>query len=128
MAGLTLDAGALIAADRNDRRVWAFWQRTGDVRMTVPTVVLAQVWRGARHARLSALLANCNIEPLDAVLARAAGELCGRARTSDVVDAAVVASAARRGDDILTGDPSDLRHLASFAPRVGRVLPLNELP
>ena len=26
MAGLTLDAGALIAADRNERRFWRFWK------------------------------------------------------------------------------------------------------
>ena len=60
-------------------------------------------------------------------LAKAAGILCGRAGTSDPVDALVVASAARRGDDIITTDPEDLRALAAVAPGCGRILDLNDL-
>jgi hypothetical protein len=47
----------------------------------------------------------CWVEPLEETLATSAGELCGRIRTSDVVDAAVVAGAAQRGDVVLTSDP-----------------------
>lgn len=54
------------------------------------------------------------IESFDTELAKLAGELCGRARSSDVVDAAVVVSASRRGDTILTSDPRDILHLAAF--------------
>ena len=60
----------------------------------------------------------CSIDPLDEALAKAAGELCAKARVSDVIDAAVVASAARRGDLVLTSDPRDLRRLASLTPGV----------
>lgn len=60
----------------------------------------------------------CFVDPLDEALAKSAGELCGRAKLADVVDAAVVASAARRGDAILTSDPRHLRRLASYTPGV----------
>ena len=47
MDGVTYDTGALIAADRNDRRVWAL--HAGflalEVSPTVPTPVLAEAWR-----------------------------------------------------------------------------------
>ena len=60
----------------------------------------------------------CFVEPLDEALAKSAGELCGKAKVADVVDAAVVASAARRGDTVLTSDPRDLRRLATHASGV----------
>ncbi len=48
MNGVTYDTGALIAADRNDRRMWAL--HAGflalEVSPTVPTPVLAEAWRG----------------------------------------------------------------------------------
>jgi len=39
------------------------------------------------------------------------GELCGRARTSDVCDAQTALVAAARGDVVYTSDPWDLRLL-----------------
>lgn len=115
MAGLTLDSGALIAADRNDRIFWAFLKEAIDrgVVPVVPALALAQAWRSPRQARLAQLVKACWVEPLDESLAKSAGELCAAAKTSDVVDAAVVASAAKRGDVVLTSDPKDLRRLAS---------------
>lgn len=63
-------------------------------------------------------LRGATVESMDETLARLVGELCGRARTSDIVDAAVVITASRRGDMILTSDPIDLLHLAGFvSPR-----------
>jgi len=59
----------------------------------------------------------CFVDPLDEALAKSAGELCGKT-AADVVDAAVVASAARRGDAILTSDPRDLQRLASLTPGI----------
>ena len=47
MAGLTLDTGALIAADRNDRSFWAFWKEAS-VRGVVPVIpapALVKAWR-----------------------------------------------------------------------------------
>jgi hypothetical protein len=57
-------------------------------------------------------------KPLDSARARLTGILCGRTGSSDVVDAAVVVSAAQRGDLILTADPDDLRPLAAAVGNV----------
>jgi len=61
---------------------------------------------------LSRLLKGCRIEELDEVRGRAAGQACGRARTSDVIDAAVVVGALARGDLVVT---SDRRHITKIA-------------
>lgn len=116
MAGLTLDAGALIAFDRNDRRTVALLARTLELglSMAIPAGVVGQAWRdGRRQARLARLLAatEVEIEPLDDQRARAAGQLCGVRRTSDVIDASVVLCARGRGHRIVTSDPDDLRAL-----------------
>ena len=117
---LTLDTGALIAADRNDRSFWAFWKEAlvRGVVPVIPAPALVKAWRNPRHARLAQVVKACWVEPLEETLAKSAGELCGRARTSDVVDAAVVAGAARRGDAVLTSDPRDLRRLAAIVGAV----------
>ncbi len=116
MSGLTLDAGALIAFERNDRRVVAIVQRALDSRslLAVPAGVVGQVWRdGGRQVRLVRLLASetVEIEALDDERARAAGQLCGVSGTSDVVDASVVLCARRRGHGVMTSDPDDLARL-----------------
>lgn len=116
MAGLTLDAGALIAFERNDRRVVALVARTIANRrsLAVPAGVVGQVWRdGRRQARLSRLLGApaVEIEPLDDQRARAAGQLCGVAGTGDVIDASVVLCARRRGHRVATTDREDLHRL-----------------
>lgn len=116
MSGVTLDAGALIAFEKNDRRVVAALRVAIDaeIRLTVPAGVVGQVWRdGTRQARLARLLGapSVTVEPLDDARARAAGQLCGVTRTSDVTDAAVVLGAVARGDRIFTSDVGDLRRL-----------------
>jgi hypothetical protein len=113
---LVLDSGALIAFERNDRTVVAIVARALERRITlvVPAGVVGQAWRdGARQARLSRLLGSehVEIEPLDDARARAAGQLCGVAGTSDVIDASVVLSARRTGYGVLTADVDDLRQL-----------------
>lgn len=116
MAGLTLDAGALIAFERNDRMVVALLARAlaHGRPITVPAGVVGQVWRdGRRQARLARLLGapDVTVEPLDDRRAREAGQLCGLRRTTDVVDASVVMSARARGDRIATSDAADLLRL-----------------
>jgi len=116
MAGLTLDAGALIAFERNDRRIVALLAQAIHHRraILVPAGVVGQVWRdGRRQARLARLLAtnDVEIEALDDRRAREAGQLCGACGTSDVVDASVVLGARARGHQIVTSDPSDLERL-----------------
>jgi hypothetical protein len=116
MPGLTLDAGALIAFERNDRRLVALLARALEhgQEMAIPAGVVAQVWRdGRRQARLSRLLRAdpVDVEPLDDLRAREAGQLCGARGRADVIDASVVLCARRRGHRIVSSDPSDLRAL-----------------
>jgi predicted nucleic acid-binding protein len=115
-APLTLDAGALIAFERADRRLVALLQRglARGAALAVPAGVVGQVWRdGARQARLARLLRSSSVEvvPLDDQAARAAGQLCGVAGTRDVIDASVVLCARARGGAVVSSDPGDLRHL-----------------
>lgn len=128
MTGLVLDAGALIALDRNQRDVWALLRVAADDAsiVAVPTGAIAQAWRdGSRQALLSRALRHCDEIPLDGPLARAAGRLCGQASTADVIDASVALSAAgiSRGDDIVvvTSDPDDIRHLLSVLDVAARI-------
>jgi hypothetical protein len=116
MPGLTLDAGALIAFERNDRRIVALLSRAlhHGWALAVPAGVVAQVWRdGRRQARLARLLATdeVEVEMLDDRRAREAGQLCGVRGTADVIDASVVLGARVRGDRIVTSDPGDLERL-----------------
>lgn len=116
MGGLTLDAGALIAFERNDRKVVALLSRALEQgwALVVPAGVVGQVWRdGRRQPRLARLLASRDavIEALDDRRAREAGQLCGVCGTADVIDAAVVIGARARGDRIVTSDPGDLSRL-----------------
>jgi hypothetical protein len=116
MSGLTLDASALIAFERNDRRVVAILMRALERGLTlaVPAGVVGQAWRdGSRQVRLVRLLASdaVEVEVLDDARARAAGQLCGVTGTSDVVDASVVLCARRRGHGVLTSDPGDMKRL-----------------
>ena len=114
---LVLDAGALVAVERGQRDLIALIKdelRAGRTPGTHGGVV-GQVWRGgARQARLAQILPGLDIVPLDGALGRRAGALLGRARASDVVDAAVVLLA-REGDSILTSDPADIARLARAA-------------
>jgi predicted nucleic acid-binding protein len=116
MNGLTLDTGALIAIERGDRGMARLLAKADErrLRITVPAGVVAQAWRdGRKQARLSRLLASdlVEIEPLDDFAARLAGQLCGRARADDIVDASVIVCARRRGDAVVTSDVADLRRL-----------------
>ena len=115
-AGLTLDAGALLALDRGDRRMVALLQEAQEkkVGIRVPAGAVGQAWRdGVRQALLARFLRAHEVEivPLDEHLARAAGELCGVTGTRDVIDASVVLTARPWRDSILTSDPDDLRRL-----------------
>ena len=113
---LVLDAGALIAFERADARMRALVReaiRSG-VRLVIPAGVLGQVWRGgSRQALLRGLVKGPTtvVAVLDEVLAEAAGVLCGRAGTSDVIDASVVLIARRERAVVVTSDTGDLRRL-----------------
>jgi predicted nucleic acid-binding protein len=114
---MVYDAAILVAADRNDRRTWAEHKARLEFGLIplVPAPVVAQVSRSAQQARLRRLLTGCEVVPLDEREAHEAGRLLAKSRTADVVDAAVVALAARRKATILTGDAKDLERLAGAA-------------
>ena len=119
MSGYTYDTGVLIAAERNDRFVWALHRRLLEQgnSPTVPSTVLAQAWRGGPQAQLSRLLAGCEVRSFTESQARECGRLLARGASSDVVDASAVVVARQRGEVVLTSDPDDLGPLAAALGR-----------
>jgi hypothetical protein len=116
--GVTLDAGALIALDRNDRRVIVLLARAAELRarVTVPATALAQaIRRPARQARLARLIRqpSTRLVPLDGSDATQVGLLLAGSKTTDIVDPHVVICARRNGESIVTSDPD---HLGALDP------------
>lgn len=120
-AGYTFDAGALIAVDRDDRRIAVLigraTERGGTV--TVPATVLAQVIRAPqRQVRLMRFIRrrSTRVVPLDGAVAPRVGRLLAVSGTSDVVDAHVVVCARGAGQTVITSDAGDLRRLDPTLP------------
>jgi predicted nucleic acid-binding protein len=116
MAGITLDAGGLIALDRDDRRVVVLLARARETgaRVTVPAIALAQaIRRPEQQARLARLVRQptTDVIALDRVDATNVGRLLAASGTSDITDAHVVICARRSGQRVVTSDPGDLRTL-----------------
>jgi predicted nucleic acid-binding protein len=116
MPGVTLDAGALIGLERDDRKVLVLLARARETgaRVTVPATVLAQVVRApARQVRLARLVRQptTDVVPLGRVDATSVGRLLAASGTSDIVDAHVVICARRAAQQVATSDPDDLRRL-----------------
>ena len=118
MGGVTYDTGALVAAERNSRQLWALHAGflAEEVIPTVPAAVLAEAWRGgSRQASLSRLLRMCDTEPMSEELARNVGVLAGKSGHDDVVDVSVVEGAVRRGDAVVTSNMTRIRKVADAA-------------
>ena len=116
MPGVTLDAGGLIALDRDDRRVVVLLARARETsaRVTVPASVLAQaIRRPDRQVRLSRLIRQPTTDVIDLgrVDATSIGRLLAVSGTSDIADAHVVICARRSNQPVVTSDPGDLRRL-----------------
>jgi len=116
MPGLTLDAGGLIAVDRNDRQVIVLLARARETRsrVTIPATALAQAMRRPeRQVRLARLVRQptTDVTDLDRVDATNVGRLLVASGTVDIVDAHVVVCARRARQRVLTSDPDDLRRL-----------------
>jgi predicted nucleic acid-binding protein len=120
--GITFDTGALIALERRGQRARKILERATElkVRITVPTAVITEWWRGRSDAR-ERIVAAVRIEPLSESLAKVAGEALAAVRGATPIDAIVMASAAQRGDIVYTADVEDLEKLAGYF-RVVRVL------
>ncbi|MBI2864268.1 MAG: PIN domain-containing protein [Chloroflexi bacterium] len=115
--GVTLDTGALIAFERGDPGMRQLLREAlkAEALVVVPAGVVAQAWRdGRRQVELGNLLraGNVRIDALTFALAMAAGELCARRHTSDVIDASVALATLRTNTTVVTSGPDDIRHLA----------------
>jgi predicted nucleic acid-binding protein len=112
VAGLTLDAGALIAYERGDERVREILgvAYARGLVPTIPAIALAEVWRGdPKDARVARLLKACSIEPVDERVARAAGSLRRATPGAGTIDACIAIGV--RHDAITTSDQDDMRAL-----------------
>lgn len=125
---IILDAGALVALERDDRAMWRRLKAallSGNPPMTHGGVI-AQVWRGGagRRTRLARALQAVETVPLDDELGRRAGVLLARSGLIDAIDAALAAMAAH-GDQIITSDPHDLAALVAVTGRRIDVVPVS---
>ena len=115
------DTGVLIAADRNDRLVWADHRARLEAGMIPVTTapVVAQASRSPRQVPLRRFLQGCDIVAFHPAQAHAVGALLSKSSTADVVDAHLALTAARTGAVVITSDPEDLRTLAAHVrPRI----------
>jgi hypothetical protein len=126
VSALVLDAGALLAVDRNDRAMIArlrVAERSG-LELRSNAMVVAQVWRDrrGRQVSLARLLQAVDVRSVSHSDGRDAGVLLAETGTADPIDATVVLLAAP-GDRILTSDPADLNRLAAAARNRAAVIP-----
>ena len=118
--GLVYGTGALIAAEANDRRMWAVHARAMQrgVLPIVPAGCVVEAWRGGRQPNLARLLDGCEIGSITGDHAKRAGALRRTAPDNvSAIDAMVVETAVRRGCAVATSDRCDIELLASAARR-----------
>jgi hypothetical protein len=127
MSGLVVyDAGALIAADKNQR----LFLRAHDllihdgVRPLLPAPVLSQVWlSGGKHAILHRVVSGCTVIPFTAQDAPEVARLCRKAGSTDVVDGFVAFTALRNGSaPVITSDIDVIAALLSGEPGATRIV------
>lgn len=108
--GVTFDTGVLLGLERRHASALALLKacKLSRATITIPASVVAEWWRGSHRA----VLEGGVVEALSSELAEAAGQLLATTGGKNSVDAAVVASAAKRGDIVATGDLAALRELA----------------
>jgi predicted nucleic acid-binding protein len=120
--GVTFDTGMLVALERRKQSAWMIYRRVHErkVRITVPSPVIGEWWRGRTDLREAIRLSVC-VEPLTDAVARLAGDALAKVRSATTIDAFVMASTALRGDVVYSSDVEDLERLRAFFPGV-RVL------
>ncbi len=126
MTALILDAGALLAIDRDDRAMIArlrVAQQSG-LELRCNAMVVAQVWRDrrGRQVNLARLLQAIDVRAVRPSDGREAGALLADAGTADPIDA-TVALLAVPGDRILTSDSGDLTRLVAAAGNRAVIVP-----
>ncbi len=120
------DAGVFVAAEYNDRDVWADHRARLELGLVPQTSapVVAQVSRSSRQVQLRRMLRGCDIVGFAPDDSDEVGALVGKAATSDVVDAHLAIVAFRRQATVLTSDTEDLRHLSEQLPTRLRIQPI----
>ncbi|HEY3942390.1 MAG TPA: hypothetical protein VGL60_07890 [Acidimicrobiales bacterium] len=116
-AGLVYGVGALRAAARGERIVWALHRAAlvNGIVPVVPASAIAEAFRTeARGDRLDALLAGSEVDPLVGDEARRVGELAARADTTDLVAVEVAVTADRRNCAIVASRQTALRGAAGL--------------
>ena len=112
------DTGALIAADRNQRRMWAEHRarlEAGIVPLTTAPVI-AEASRSPQQVQLRRFLGGCDVAEFGRGDAHEVGRLLASAAMADVVDAHVVLTAFRHGRAVITSDLGDLQALSEHLP------------
>jgi hypothetical protein len=117
---IVLDAGAIIASERNDRVLTAIVASARKRRNAIvaPASVIAQTWRGpSTHPLAAKFVGSIDMFPdLDVEVARRIGALLQRSKTADIVDGNVAEIAiGMRPSMIVTSDQSDVARLLSAA-------------
>lgn len=115
------DSGVLIAADHDDRNVWAEHRarlEAGIVPLTTAPVI-AQASRSPRQAQLRRFLRGCDVVAFAPSDAHAVGALLAKSSTADIVNAHVALTAVRTAAVVITSDPNDFAALAAHVrPRI----------
>jgi hypothetical protein len=115
--GLVYGVGALRAAARGERMLWAL-HRAALVHGLVPVVpalTVAESFRvEVRGDRLSALLAGSEVESVSPSQARRIGELAARADTVDLAAASVAETADRRHLAVIASRQNALKSCAEL--------------
>jgi predicted nucleic acid-binding protein len=119
---IVFDTGALIALEKRKQRILEVWASALGAKrpILVSGAVIAEWWRG-RTDRRESILAAITVVPVDERLGRSSGEALSALPQATVVDAIVMALAARHDAIVYTSDIDDLEHLRRYFPGV-RVL------
>ncbi len=115
--GLAYGLGALHAAARGDRMMWALHRAalSNGIVPVIPAVAVAEGYRTeARSDRIGELLAGTEVEPFTGDAARRSGEIAARCDTSDLSVVAVVELAERRNCAVVAQRQPVLRTAASL--------------
>src|ERR1700677_627573 len=97
--GLVYGVGALHAAARGDRMMWALHRAalSNGIVPVIPAVAVAEAYRTeARGDRIAELLDGTEVEPFSSEAARRSGELAARCDTSELATIGVIEMAERR--------------------------------
>jgi predicted nucleic acid-binding protein len=126
----------LIALERKKQKARGVYERLFErgATITVPWIVVSEWWRGRTDVRED-ILRSVEVEmpatELERQLAMRLAKIAGEAlaalkmKPSMLADALVMASAALRGDIVITGDVDDLEKFRGYFPSV-KVISIGE--